>query len=102
MVEQIPGDQDQPVEYPINGIIDLHSFAPQDVQELIPEYIHACLERRIYQIKIIHGKGTGALRETVHALLRKNDSVASFRLDSESPSSWGATLVELKKAAKCH
>ena len=88
---------DEPVEYPIDGILDLHQFSPKDVKELVPEYIAACLEKRIYSIRIIHGKGTGTLRRIVHSLLEKDERVASFRLDPSPGSSWGATLVELKR-----
>lgn len=86
---------DDPVEYPINGILDLHAFSPKDVKALVPEYITECLKRRITSIRIIHGKGTGALRRMVHSMLDKDPRVSSYRLDSQSSSSWGATLVEL-------
>lgn len=92
----MPGDADDPIEYPIDGILDLHAFAPKDVKELIPAYIDACLERGILSLRIIHGKGIGNLRRTVHALLERDPRVRSFRLDSESPGSWGATLVDLR------
>lgn len=88
---------DEPVEYPIDGILDLHQFSPRDVKELVPEYIAACLEKGITSIRIIHGKGTGTLRRIVHSLLEKDERVASFRLDPSPGSSWGATLVELKR-----
>lgn len=88
---------DEPIEYPINGILDLHHFSPKDVKELVPEYILACKERGILEIRIIHGKGIGNLRRTVHTLLERNENVESFRLDSQSSSSWGATLVVLRK-----
>lgn len=87
---------EQEIEFPIDGILDLHTFSPRDVKSLVPEYIEACLEREIYQIRVIHGKGIGSLRETVHSILRKNPQVESFNLDSGS-SSWGATLVNLKR-----
>lgn len=89
-------EPDEPIEYPIDGILDLHHFSPKDVKDLIPEYIEACLQRGITEIRIIHGKGIGNLRRTVHALLERNDQVVSFRLDSRSSSSWGATLVSLR------
>lgn len=90
-------DSDDPVEFPIDGILDLHHFSPKDVKELVPEYINECLKRGIYEVKIIHGKGVGHLRRTVHALLERNEAVESYRLDSQSTSSWGATLVILKR-----
>lgn len=89
--------EDDPVEYPIDGILDLHHFAPSDVKELVPEYIDACRARGIYDIRIIHGKGIGNLRRTVHALLERNELVESYSLDPNPGPSWGATLVRLRK-----
>lgn len=83
------------VELPIDGILDLHTFAPREVKDLIPEYLTACRAKSIYTVRIIHGKGTGALRETVHALLKKLPYVAEFRLADETGGSWGATIVYL-------
>jgi len=91
---------DEPIEYPINGILDLHHFSPKDVKEIVPEYINACLEKDITEIRIIHGKGTGTLRRIVHSMLDKNEKVISYNLDSKSASSWGATLVNLKQEEK--
>lgn len=83
-------------EVPINGVLDLHTFRPDELGSLIPEYIEACRREGIHQLRIIHGKGTGNLRKSVHALLKRNDHVKSYRLAGDR-SSWGATLVELKK-----
>ena len=80
---------------PIDGILDLHTFNPKDIKSLIPDYIDACIEANITSIRVIHGKGTGTLRRTVHALLDKNEHVVSYKLANDR-SSWGATLVELK------
>jgi dsDNA-specific endonuclease/ATPase MutS2 len=84
------------VEFPINGILDLHTFKPSDLGDLIPDYIEACLEKEIYSLRIIHGKGTGTLRRGVHALLERNPHVLTYRLAGDS-SSWGATQVDLKR-----
>ena len=86
----------QPVEYPIDGVLDLHTFDPKDIKLLVPEYIQACREKGILKIRIIHGKGTGILRTIVHSILERHPDVDSYRLDSGS-SSWGATLVNLKE-----
>lgn len=90
-------EESEPVELPIDGILDLHLFSPKELGELIPDYIEACLEKEIYSIRIIHGKGKGVLRRTVHSLLDKNEFVVSYRL-ADDRSSWGATLVELKNS----
>lgn len=89
-------EEPEPIEIPIDGILDLHLFSPKELGDLIPDYIEACLEKEIYSIRIIHGKGKGVLRRTVHSLLDKNEFVVSYRL-ADDRSSWGATLVELKK-----
>lgn len=87
--------RDAPIEYPIDGTLDLHTFHPRDVKELVPDYLDACRARGIFEVRIVHGKGTGALRETVHAILRRLPGVASFKLADETRGSWGATLVRL-------
>lgn len=94
--DDLPFEEPEEVELPIDGELDLHRFRPRDVPELVGDYLDACRERGILQVRIVHGKGIGALRETVHRVLEKRDDVLRFRLDSETGSGWGATLVELK------
>jgi DNA-nicking Smr family endonuclease len=84
------------LDFPIDGTLDLHTFHPREVKELLPEYLEACRRRGILEVRIVHGKGTGALRETVHAILERLPGVASFRLAGEDRGSWGATLVVLE------
>jgi len=79
----------------IDGELDLHAFSPQEVASVVEEYLRACLEKGIHEVRIIHGKGRGVLRRTLHACLQKNPKVLDFRLDS-GPSGWGATLVHLR------
>lgn len=87
-----------PVEIPINGELDLHTFRPSEVKDLLEDYFEACLQKGLTSVRVVHGKGTGTLRETVHAFLKQSALVDSFRLGDESSGSWGATLVRLKKA----
>ena len=89
-------DESEPLELPIDGILDLHTFQPREVKDLLPDYIAACREKGILEIRVIHGKGTGALRRTVHSILSRLPEVASFRLAGGDAGSWGATLVELR------
>ncbi len=88
---------DEPIQLPIDGVLDLHTFNPREVKDLVPDYLAACLDKGIYQVRIIHGKGTGTLRQTVHAILTKHPAVVSFTLDHPQYGSWGATLVRLKE-----
>lgn len=86
-----------PVALPITGELDLHTFRPQDLGELIPAYLAECAARGLRDVRIVHGKGTGTLRTTVHTLLARSPLVQSFRLGDEHSGSWGATIATLKK-----
>ena len=91
--------EEHPVEFPINGELDLHTFQPSQVRQVVEAYIDACLEKGILDLRIIHGKGRGVLRESVHGFLRNHAAVKSFSLASDQ-SSWGATVVRLNKRAR--
>jgi len=84
---------EEPVEFKISDELDLHMFRPSELGELIPDYIGLCLQRDILRIRIIHGKGIGTLRETVHGLLRKDSRVLRFELAGQEEGGWGATIA---------
>jgi hypothetical protein len=90
-------NDEKPVELPIDGILDLHAFQPKEVRHLVPDYLELCRERGILEVRIIHGKGTGALQRTVHSILARLPEVVSFRLAGEEEGGWGATIVRLKR-----
>ena len=83
-------------ELPIDGRLDLHTFRPRDVKDLLPDYLQACRERGILEVRIIHGKGTGGLRRTVQAVLGRHPHVVLVRSADEAGGGWGATLVRLR------
>jgi hypothetical protein len=80
----------------IDGELDLHDFPPREVAALVREYIEQCRARGIRDLRIVHGKGIGALRRTVHALLAEHPDVESWRLGGHAEGSWGATIVRLR------
>ena len=84
------------VAIPIDGTLDLHTFSPRDLGDLVPGYLAECRARGILQVRIIHGKGTGVLRRSVHAILGRLPEVESFVPADERGGAWGATLVTLK------
>ena len=90
-------DDNAPVSIPITGELDLHTFRPEDLGELIPAYLTECAAHGFTDVRIIHGKGTGTLRETVRALLERSPLVKTFRPGDTLSGSWGATIVTLRR-----
>lgn len=89
-------NENDPVAIEIDGILDLHPFSPKDLKTLVPDYLEECQKKGIVAIKIIHGKGIGNIRRSVHALLDRNPLVADYRMADPHFGSWGATIVRLK------
>jgi len=97
--EDLPANQmeQRPVEIPIDGVLDLHTFRAEEVKDLVNEYIEECLKRGIYDLRIIHGKGTGTLKRMVRSVLEKHPAVLSFKDADLTAGGWGATIVSLKR-----
>ncbi len=94
----MPAEEDlEPVALPITGELDLHTFRPDEVTRLLEDYFGECQKRGIRRVRVVHGKGTGTLRQTVHTHLRRSSRVADFALGDKSSGGWGATLVTLKR-----
>jgi len=85
----------EPIEIPIDGVLDLHTFHPKDLPDLLEDYLSLCLERGILSVRVIHGKGIGVQKARVRALLSRNPIVRGFKDAPEQYGGWGATLVEL-------
>jgi hypothetical protein len=90
------GDSEEGVVVPIGEEIDLHAYDPRDVKAVVEEYIYQCRRRGFQEVRVIHGRGTGALRETVHATLRRNPHVLALADAPAESGGWGATLVTLR------
>jgi DNA-nicking Smr family endonuclease len=96
-----PDDSDspftEPVLVPIEDSIDLHAFSPKEIPSVVEEYIEQCVQAGIYEVRIIHGRGTGVQRRVVQSLLAKHPRVASFKDAPAEAGGWGATVVALRK-----
>jgi DNA-nicking Smr family endonuclease len=86
----------EPIKIPIEDILDLHHFRPQEVSALLSDYLAECRKVRIFSVRIIHGKGHGILKNLVRQHLKNNPIVSSFQDAPFDAGGWGATLVELK------
>jgi len=75
--------------------LDLHNFHPKDAKNLVCDFIDFAVKKGYPEIRIIHGKGKGVLRDIVHSELKKNKNVQNYRLANDRFSSWGATIVKL-------
>ena len=94
---ETPDDEDVPeiVVLPITGELDLHAFAPRDVPSVVTEYLVACREKGLTEVRIVHGRGKGVQRAVVRRLLGTLPDVVSFEDAPPTSGGWGATLVRL-------
>ena len=84
-----------PVHIPITEELDLHTFRPAEVPDLLDDYFAECVDRGIFSVRVIHGKGTGALKKRVRSILEKHPLVKSYADAPANAGGWGATSVEL-------
>lgn len=87
----------EPVKILIADSLDLHTFLPREISDLLEDYLAECLKAGLYSIRIIHGKGKGIQKRRVQGCLHKNPLVISFKDAPPEAGGWGATLVELKR-----
>ena len=96
MAAHSEGD-DVPVEIPITDVLDLHSFRPAEVADVVREYLDAAYGLGLRRLRIIHGRGIGVQRQTVRTLLERDPRVLAFGDAPAEAGGWGATWVTLKE-----
>ena len=90
MNDEAPGAHPIPIE----GTLDLHTFAPGDIPSVVEEYIHAAHAAGLRELRLIHGRGIGVQRARVQQVLREHPLVESY---VDAPESHlGATIVRLR------
>ena len=82
-----------PVRIPIEPEIDLHAFAPRDIENVVADYVDAAAEAGVREVRLIHGRGRGVQRGIVQAALERHPRVAEFWDDAGSH--LGATIARL-------
>ncbi|HEX9944424.1 MAG TPA: Smr/MutS family protein [Thermoanaerobaculia bacterium] len=94
--EEFPGPE--PVELPITDILDLHSFQPAEVPDVVRDWLDAAWEKGFRELRIVHGKGIGVQRQTVRTLLARDRRVEAFGDAPLEAGGWGATWVKLRSS----
>ncbi len=87
---------DDPLPLPIDGVLDLHTFRPQEIGGLVTGYLAECRARGIMEVRVIHGRGIGNLRRSVQAILARLPEVASFTEAAALYGGTGATVVRFR------
>jgi len=96
MIEEAGEPFKEPVRLPIEDALDLHAFAPKEIPSVVEEYLELCRQAGMSEVRLIHGKGTGAQRAVVRRLLRTLPGIVSFADAPPQAGGWGATLIRLK------
>ena len=89
----------EPIQIPIQDVLDLHTFRPKDIADLLENYFDECIKAGIFSVRVIHGKGKGIQKKQVQRILQKNPTVINFKDAPPEAGGWGATLVQLKPPA---
>jgi dsDNA-specific endonuclease/ATPase MutS2 len=89
-------EEPESVELPITDVLDLHSFRPAEVPDVVRDYLDAAWEEGFEHLRIIHGKGIGVQRQTVRTLLERDPRVEAFGDAPGEAGGWGATWVRFK------
>lgn len=95
-VNDEPTEEHPPVELPITDVLDLHSFPPREVAELVRDYLDAAYDKGLRRLRIIHGRGVGVQRQTVRRILERDPRVVAFGDAPLEAGGWGATWVTLR------
>jgi DNA-nicking Smr family endonuclease len=98
--DDAPFEAPEAVAVPITDELDLHPYQPREVGSLVAEYLDEAQRLGLTRVRLVHGKGIGNLRRTVHATLDRHPAVSHYELADERAGSWGATLVDLRPRSR--
>ncbi len=81
---------------PIEESIDLHSFLPREIVEVVDAYLDAAREAGFREVRLIHGRGKGVQRARVRAFLEGDPRIERFVEAPPGRGGWGATIAWLR------
>jgi len=88
---------DDVIVMPIEDSIDLHTFAPREIPDVVESYLEAAVEHGFDEVRIIHGRGKGVQRARVRAVLERSRYVEDYRDGTPQRGGWGAQIVWLRR-----
>lgn len=86
---------EEPIPLEITDVLDLHTFPPREVPDLVRDWLDAAYEKGYREVRIIHGRGIGVQRKTVRTILERDPRVEEFQDAPGGSGGWGATVVTL-------
>jgi dsDNA-specific endonuclease/ATPase MutS2 len=87
---------DDVVVMQIEDSIDLHTFQPREIPDIVESYLEAAVEEGFTEVRIIHGRGKGVQRARVRSVLERSPFVEDFRDSTAQRGGWGAQIVWLR------
>ncbi len=90
-------DSEQPIQILVEDSIDLHSFPPRDVPDVVDAYLEEASRKGFTEVRLIHGRGIGVQRDRVQKLLARHPLVSGFHDAPPDRGGWGATIAYIKK-----
>ena len=94
----VASGEKRPHRIPIEDSIDLHAFSPKDTVAVVGDYLYEAARTGFREVRVIHGRGTGAQRNAVRAALSRHPLVESFADAPAEAGGWGATVVRLRRS----
>ncbi|MCI0513190.1 Smr/MutS family protein [candidate division KSB1 bacterium] len=98
-----PADAEDAPELPefiqVTDVLDLHGFFPEQVPEMLADFIEQAYEIKKYELRIIHGKGKSKLKWIVRRVLESDERVIYLGDAPSDAGGWGATQVVLRPPA---
>lgn len=88
--------KENPEEYfHVTDELDLHGFFPEQVPDIIEEFIWNAKRLKLQSLRIVHGKGKSKMKWAVHQVLKNHPDVKKFGDALPGSGNWGATIVDI-------